>query len=73
MTADPREFEPLPYYSWIERPACLPLTHDEAAAAIYLARGDLIQAANLLKVTLSQLRRLVKRSPQLQRIQAEAR
>jgi hypothetical protein len=47
---DPREFEPLPYYSWIERPASVPLTHDEAATAIFLARGDLSQAASLLKV-----------------------
>jgi hypothetical protein len=34
---DPREFEPLPFYPWIERPASLPLTHDEAATAIFLA------------------------------------
>ena len=73
MTADPREFEPLPYYSWIERPASVPLTHDEAATAIYLARGDLTQAASLLKVGPSRLNRLVKQSPQLRWIQAEAR
>jgi hypothetical protein len=73
MIADPREFEPLPYYSWIERPASLPLTHDEAATAIFLAGGDLKQAANLLKVPPAQLSRLVKRSPRLQRIQTEVR
>jgi hypothetical protein len=47
---DPREFEPLPYYSWTERPASVPLTHDEAATAICLARGDLSQAASLASV-----------------------
>jgi hypothetical protein len=31
---DPREFEPLPYFPWDDRPASLPLTHDEAATAI---------------------------------------
>jgi hypothetical protein len=39
MIADPREFEPLPFYPWLERPASLPLTHDEAATAIYIARA----------------------------------
>jgi hypothetical protein len=73
MIADPREFEPLPYYSWIERPTSVPLTHDEAATAIYLARGDLTQAASLLKVGPSRLNRLVKQSPRLRWIQAEAR
>ena len=73
MIADPQEFEPLPYYSWIERPASLPLTYDEAATAIYLARGDLSQAASLLKVGPSRLNRLVKQSPRLRWIQAEAR
>jgi hypothetical protein len=38
---DPREFEPLPYFPWDERPTSLPLTHDEAATAIFLAKGDL--------------------------------
>jgi hypothetical protein len=37
---DPREFVPLPIYSWTERPASVPLGYDEAATALYLARGD---------------------------------
>jgi hypothetical protein len=70
---DPREFEPLPYYSWDSRPASVPLTDDEAGTAIFLARGDLKQAARLLKVSVPQLARLVKRSYQLRRVQAESR
>ena len=54
---DPREFEPLPYYSWEERPASVPLTIEEAASAIFVARGDLKRAAELLKVQLPQLSR----------------
>ena len=67
---DPQEFEPLPFYPWINRPDSVPLTNDEAGTALYLAKGDLKRAAELLKVRPAQLSRLVKRSPQLQRIQA---
>jgi hypothetical protein len=70
---DPREFEPLPFYPFDDRPASLPLTPDEAATAIFLAKGDLKRAAKLLKVPPSQLNRFVRRSYRLQRIQAEAR
>jgi hypothetical protein len=68
--ADPREFEPLAYFPWDERPDSVPLTHDEAATAIFLAKGDLKEAARLLKVRHAQFSRLVRRIPQLQRIQA---
>jgi hypothetical protein len=70
---DLREFEPLPYYAWAERPASVPLTDDEAATALYLAKGDLSQAAALLKVDVLQLRRLVRKNYPLQRIQREVR
>jgi hypothetical protein len=70
---DPREFEPLPFYPFDDRPASLPLTHDEASTAIFIARGDLKRAAELLKVQRPQLNRFVSRSYQLQRIQSEAR
>jgi hypothetical protein len=79
-TADPttvvsvhdEEFAPLPYYPWDERPQTLPLDHDEAATAIHLANGDLVEASSLLKVPTIRLTRLVKQSPRLQRIFDEA-
>jgi hypothetical protein len=70
---DPREFEPLAYFPWDARPASVPLTYDEAATAIFLAEGDLNRAAKLLKVCPTQLNRLVKQSPRLQRIQSKVR
>jgi|HubBroStandDraft_5_1064220.scaffolds.fasta_scaffold83164_2 hypothetical protein len=62
------EFAPLPFYPWDERPETLPLDQDEAATAIYLARSELIEAAQLLKVPVIRLTRLIKHSPRLQRI-----
>jgi hypothetical protein len=66
------EFAPLPIYTWLERPETLPLGDDEAATALHLARGDAPAAANLLKVPLHRLARLLRRSPRLQRIQEES-
>jgi hypothetical protein len=66
------EFVPLPYYPWDERPSTLAIDFDEAATAIHLAHGELQKAAALLKAPLHRLARLVKQSPRLQRIHAEA-
>jgi hypothetical protein len=66
-----QEYLPLPYYSWDERPPTLPIDADEAATALYLAKGVLQQAAALLKVSDVRLRRLIQHSPRLQRIQTE--
>ena len=66
----PAEFEPLPFYSWLERPFDWPIDPDEAATALYLARGALNRAAELLKVSPARLNRVVRRSPKLQRLRA---
>jgi hypothetical protein len=66
------EFLPLPSYHWDERPASLPLTHDEAATAIHLDHGDLEAAATRLKVPLIRLTRLVRSSPRLKVILQES-
>lgn len=66
------EFIPLPDYPWDERPSTLPLDSDEAATAIHLANGDEVQAAQLLRVPIIRLRRLIRASPRLQRIYEEA-
>ena len=67
-----REFTPLPYYPWDERPHTLPLDADECATAIHLAHGDRDQAARLLKVPVIRLNRLVRNSPRLQRVLQES-
>jgi hypothetical protein len=67
-----REFLPLPYYPFDQRPDTLPLDADEAATAIHLSRGDLDAAAALLKTPTHVLNRLVKRSPRLQAVLAES-
>jgi hypothetical protein len=66
------EFAPLPFYPWDERPSTLPVDHDEAATAIHLANGDVVLAAQLLKIPIVRLTRLVKQSPRLQRILDES-
>jgi hypothetical protein len=67
-----QEFVPLPYFPWDERPASLPLDIDEACTAIHLAHGDLVGAADLLKVPVIRLKRLVRAAPRLQRILTES-
>ena len=66
------EFVPLPYFSWSERPASLPLDVDECATAIHLAHGDIPSAAELLKVPPIRLHRLLRGSPRLQRVLEES-
>jgi hypothetical protein len=65
-----QEFTPLPFYPWTERPETLPVDADEAATAIHLAQ-NLPDAADLLKIPLRRLVRLVKHSPRLTRVLAE--
>lgn len=67
-----QEFAPLPYFPWDERPPTLPLDSDECATAIHLAEGHLPRAAELLKVPLIRLTRLIKVSPRLQRVFEES-
>jgi hypothetical protein len=68
---DASEFEPLPFYGWLERPPDLPVDPEEAATAIYLAHGDVSAAAALLKVSPARLNRVVRGSPRLVRLKAE--
>jgi hypothetical protein len=60
----PDEFVPLPY----SRPDTVPLDVDECATALYLANGDMKGAADRLKVTERQLRKLVRKHHKLQRV-----
>jgi hypothetical protein len=62
----PDEFVPLPYWPWDSRPETLPLSVDESETALFLANGDLQGAADLLKVTVQQLQKLVRKTHRLQ-------
>jgi hypothetical protein len=64
----PDEFLPLPYYPYDSRPESMPLSNDEAATALYLAKGDLKAAAALLKVTVVQLKKPIRKDLRLQRL-----
>jgi hypothetical protein len=65
----PDEFVCLPYYGcWDQRPDSLPLDLDEVATALFLANGDLKAAADLLKVTVAQLKKPIRRTPRLQHL-----
>jgi hypothetical protein len=65
---EPDEFVPLPYFPWKSRPDSLPLDTDEIATALYLANGDLRAAAALLKITLTQLKKPIRKTPRLQQL-----
>lgn len=71
-TEEPGEFVPLPFYPWDQRPAHLVLDADEVATAIHLSAGDLIAAAELLRVPLVRVARALKAHPRLQRVMDEA-
>jgi hypothetical protein len=62
------EFAPLPYFNWDSRPDTVPLDTDECATALFLANGDVKGAADLLKVTVRQLQKLVRKVHRLQRV-----
>ena len=67
-----REFIPLPFYGWAERPSTLPLDPDECATAIHIAKGDIPAAAALLKVPEFKLNRMVRHHPRLVRVRDES-
>jgi hypothetical protein len=55
-----------------ERPAELPLDTEECRTAIWMAAGNISDAAKILKVTSIRLRNFVKKSPYLTAEMAEA-
>jgi hypothetical protein len=67
-----REFAPLPYFPWDQRPSTVPLDQDECATALHLSQGHLAKAAFLLRVPLFRLNRMLKHSPRLQRVFSES-
>jgi hypothetical protein len=63
---DASEFSPLPRYAWDSRPETFPLSVEESESALYLAGGDLKGAADLLRVTVAQLNKLIRKTHRLQ-------
>lgn len=69
----PDNLKPLPTAPYDERPTELPLDVEECRTAIWRCRGNISEAAFLLKVPSSRLRTFVRNSPRLTEEVAEAR
>jgi hypothetical protein len=63
----------LPAYPWDARPDDAPLTAEEVCAALYEANGNVLRAADRLKVGSIPLRKFIARSPRAQTLQREIR
>ena len=61
----PNDLVALPTMPYSERPPELPLDPEECRTAIWMAAGNITQAAKLLKITSIRLRNFVKKSPYL--------
>lgn len=66
------EFIPLPHYPWDERPPNLALDPDECATALHICKGDIHNAAALLRIPAHKLNREILRHPRLTRVIQEA-
>ena len=61
----PDDLVTLPTAPYAERPVALPLDIEECRTAIWLARGNITEAAKILKITSLRLRNFVGKSPYL--------
>jgi len=61
----PNDLVALPTMPYDERPAELPLDVEECRTALWMANGNISEAAKLLKTTSIRLRTFVKKSPYL--------
>ena len=68
----PDNLTTLPTMPYAERPEELPLDIEECRTALWLCKGNITDAASMLKVRSSRLRAFVKASPYLQREVEEA-
>lgn len=73
MDQYPQDLVPLPTQPWDERPEDIPLDIEEVRTALWRHRGNISDAARVLKVKSGRLRNFVKKSPYLSREQEEAR
>lgn len=72
MSEFPDNLTTLPTMPYTERPEDLPLDIEECRTALWMCRGNVTDAAALMKVRSSRLRAFVKASPYLQREMDEA-
>lgn len=68
----PNDLVALPTMPYSERPVELPLDTEECRTALWMAAGNVSEAAKILKVTSIRLRNFVKKSPYLTGEMAEA-
>jgi hypothetical protein len=69
----PDDLVPLSTAPWDERPTELPLDIEECRTALWLSRGNVADAAEILKVPSKRLRAFIKNSEYLKREQDESR
>lgn len=72
MTSMPNDLISLPTMPYDMRPASMPLDVEECRTAIWIARGNISKAAEMLKISSMRLRTFVKNSPRLSAEQKEA-
>lgn len=73
MTYQPNDLIPLPTMPYDERPAELPLDREECRTALWRAKGNVSEAAKLLKVPSLRLRNFIKNNAFLSAEAEEAR
>jgi hypothetical protein len=71
--SEPTDLTPLPTAPWDERPAELPLDVEECRTALWRTRGNISDAAAMLKIKPQRLRAFVKKSDYLSRELEEAK
>lgn len=69
----PRDLTPISTQPWNERPLEIPLEIEECRTALWMCRGNVTEAATVLKVPSDRLRRLIKGSRRLQDTVEESR
>jgi len=72
MNSIPEDLVALPTAPYSERPLSLPLDTEECRTAIWMCRGNITEAARILKITSLRLRNFVNKSPYLSAEMQEA-
>ena len=72
MDTYPTDLTPLPTMPYDTRPIELPLTVEECRTALWRCKGNVTEAALLLKTSALRLRKFIEKSPFLQEEQKEA-
>jgi hypothetical protein len=73
MDGLPGDLIPLPTRPWDIRPAEIPLDTEECRTALWMTRGNVTEAAAILKITSMRLRQFIDKSEYLKREQSEAK